>query len=82
MRLLLELLLDLRHLRPHSLLDLTALLAEAVLGAFLVLLDRALGLLQRALGLANRVVPDGAVLIRGDRIAAVGPLAELRREIG
>jgi 5-methylthioadenosine/S-adenosylhomocysteine deaminase len=28
----------------------------------------------------NRVVGDGAVLIRGDRIAAVGPFADLRRE--
>jgi 5-methylthioadenosine/S-adenosylhomocysteine deaminase len=28
----------------------------------------------------NRVIPDGAVLIRGNRIAAVGGLAELRRD--
>jgi 5-methylthioadenosine/S-adenosylhomocysteine deaminase len=29
---------------------------------------------------ANRVIPDGAVLVRGDRIAAVGGLDEIRRE--
>ena len=29
---------------------------------------------------ANRVINDGAVLVRGDRIAAVGTLADMQRD--
>jgi hypothetical protein len=73
--LILQLMLNLRHLRPHRALDLTPLLAKSVLGTALVLPDRALGLAALTADEPHDEAPPLAQLPR-DAVPALAEYAD------